>query len=335
MGFLADRWAEPTTSHRNGGCPAPGPKGFVDDGAVGRRTGGWLYSRGTAGGNPDPANHARRFHNMRENRVPGVGRAGALTVGACAAFAAVHAFAAAPVPGGPPAAGGGDAASAVDPGIPTEIVVRVRARGAMFVTTDMGVKVILSDADTGEVLAQGVTTGTVGGAQDMRAAFRATLPLTGPRRLRVSATGPLSYPHATTEVTSTQWVVPGGHVRGEGWVLEMPGFIVDLEAAPARVLVGDGPAAAPLRARVVMMCGCPTEPGGRWDADGYEIRAVLHRGATRIGEYPLTYAGEPSTYVGDVPLVRTGHYDLLVYAYDPETGNTGLARHTIDVVDED
>lgn len=236
------------------------------------------------------------------------------------------AAAASGAPGQAPAGAGG--------AVPTEVVVRVQARNALFVTTDMGAKVVISDADTGEVLARGVTTGTVANADPrLRAGFRTTLDLTGPRRLRVTARAPLSYPHAQAEVSSTQWVMPGRHLRGEGWVLEVPGFVVTLEDVPQAVSVAAGQGSLPLRARVVMMCGCPTEPGGRWDASGYEIRARLHRDGRLLGEYVLTYAGESSTYEASLPVGSPGDHELLVFAYDPETGNTGVARGQFTAVD--
>ena len=47
--------------------------------------------------------------------------------------------------------------------VPTDITVRVRAKDAKFVGDTMGgARVTIRDAETGELLAKGVTTGTTG-----------------------------------------------------------------------------------------------------------------------------------------------------------------------------
>ena len=175
---------------------------------------------------------------------------------------------------------------------PTEIIVRVISKDAKFVGTSMGgVRIVLADAETGEVLAQGVTAGSTGdtqllmltdktrrvpGATDDAAAFAATVALAEPRRIRVSATGPLAQRQAAVTVTSEQWVVPGKHINGgDAWLLELPGFSVDVLGPPAHVRVGDLPQQVAIEANVTMMCGCPIEPGGLWDADKFEVKALI------------------------------------------------------------
>lgn len=46
---------------------------------------------------------------------------------------------------------------------------------------------------------------------------------------------------------------------------------------------------------------------------------------------PLEYAGTPSRFRAPLPVDDTGLYQLLVYAYHAETGNTGLDRTTFIV----
>jgi hypothetical protein len=217
-------------------------------------------------------------------------------------------------------------------GTPTDVVVRVRARDAKLITTDMSVLVILHDADTGEELARGVTMGLKDGADPaMTAAFRTTLHLTAPRRVTATARGPLSYPHAQVDVSSTQWLLPGRHLQGQGWVLEMPGFVVTLDDTAVRAGRIAGQAQLRVRARVVLMCGCATAPGTRWDSDRYEIRGQLRYQGQLVAEQPLVFAGEESTYEGTLLARDGGPYELLVYAWDAVTGNTGVARVDIDM----
>ena len=73
------------------------------------------------------------------------------------------------------------------------------------------------------------------------------------------------------------------------------------------------------------------EPGGLWDADRYEIKALLKRNGEPAGEIALAYAGTVSQFEGVAKIDRPGTYEVAVYAYDPATGNTGLDRTTFMV----
>jgi hypothetical protein len=227
---------------------------------------------------------------------------------------------------------------------PTRIDVRVISKGAKFVGTSMGgVLITLRDADTGAQLAEGVTAGSTGDtarimqaeqhhhdpvATDDAAVFHATLDLTAPRRIEVTALGPLAQRQSAARVTSTMWVVPGKHVTGgDAWRLELPGFAVDVLAPPAHQRVR-GAAPVLVRANVVMMCGCPIEPGGLWDANRYQVHAIVSRNGVKLRELPLAYAGETSQFAAELGELEPGAYDVLVYAYDPANGNTGLDRTT-------
>jgi hypothetical protein len=136
---------------------------------------------------------------------------------------------------------------------PTEITVRVLAKDSKFVGTSMGgMRIILRDAHTGEILATGVTQGGTGNTKlimhedkgrraqltdETAAKFIATLDLDEPRLIEAEAYGPLGQPQAAVRVLSTQWVVPGrGISGGDGWVLDLPGLVVDVAMAiPASI----------------------------------------------------------------------------------------------------
>jgi hypothetical protein len=228
---------------------------------------------------------------------------------------------------------------------PTRIEVRVISKGAKFVGTSMGgAQVVVRDADTGELLARGVTAGGTGDtalimkqaqprhapvSDETAAVFRASLELDAPRRLEVEAFGPLGQRQSAGRATSTMWVVPGRHVTGgDGWLLELPGFVVDVLEPPAHQR-RSGVRSVAVRANVTMMCGCPIDAGGLWDAKAYEVRALVSRGGAPVGETPLAYTGETSQFAGEVAVPEPGAYEILVYAYDPATGNTGLDRTTV------
>jgi hypothetical protein len=231
---------------------------------------------------------------------------------------------------------------------PTEITVRVLAKDSKFIGTSMGgMRIVLRDAHTGEILASGLTQGGTGdtalimhenrGARaklsdEQAAKFTATLDLDEPRLVEAEAYGPLGQPQSAARALATQWVVPGrGISGGDGWVLELPGFVVDVLAPPAHVRVGRDAEAVEVRANVVMMCGCPIEPQGLWDADKIEVKAIVKRNGERVGDLDLAFAGEASQFATKVPIDAPGMYEVIVYAYDPANGNTGLDRTTFIV----
>lgn len=233
---------------------------------------------------------------------------------------------------------------------PTEITVRVISKDAKFIGSSMGgMRVTLRDAQTGEILASGVTHGGTGDtkrtmheaggrraglADDSAAKFVARLDLDEPRLIEAEAYGPLAQPQAAHRVAASQWVVPGRSLSGgDGWVLELPGFVVDVLAPPAHAKLPAGTARVDLHANVMMMCGCPIEPNGLWDAGKYEVTAVVRRDGAALGRFPLAYAGATSQFAASLPIDRPGLYDVLVYAHDPANGNTGLDRTTF-MVDE-
>ena len=60
------------------------------------------------------------------------------------------------------------------------------------------------------------------------AAYRAELALSEPSLVEIIAEGPLAFPQAIQRASKTTWLLPGEHVSGEGILLELHGFIVDI-----------------------------------------------------------------------------------------------------------
>lgn len=230
----------------------------------------------------------------------------------------------------------------------TKIDVRVLSKGAKFVGSSMGgVEVVIKDYATGELLAKGVTEGTTGDTERIMkqaqvhhalvatadaAVFHASVELDEPRQLEITARGPLAQQQALNVVSTTQWVVPGKHLTGgDGLRLELPGFVVDVLDPPAHQSLTSESKSVTLRANVLMMCGCPIEPGGLWDADTYEVTALVTKDGKRLKDVPLRYAGSTSQFEADVPLEGPGVYQITVYAFDPANGNTGVDKTTFRV----
>lgn len=223
---------------------------------------------------------------------------------------------------------------------PTDVTVRVLSKDAKFMGTGMGgVRIKFFDADSGTLLDEGVIEGKTGDTRKIMkdprvrgnalsskgsASFTATLNLEKPTKVMVSVEGPLSNPDSANRVTSTQWIVPGKHVTGgDGWLLEIAGFSV---TAAALVVVHPDSSSPTLTvtANVTMMCGCPIEPDGLWDANGYEVAALLTDSSGISTTIPMAYAGKTSFFSGSSALSGSGPFEAVVYVYDAANGNTGI-----------
>ena len=223
---------------------------------------------------------------------------------------------------------------------PTNITVRVLSKDAKFIGTSMGgVKIQLRDMADGRLLSEGMTEGETGDTKRIMvdpwvqgqalatkdsASFTTTIDLDRPIRVQLTAEGPGSNPDSANIVSATQWVIPGKHLTGgDGWLLELRGFSVTANAA-VKELVVNGPAVLTLTATITMMCGCPIEPDGMWDANGYEVAAVLTDVSGSSTTVPLQFAGKTSVFSGSAELKGKGPFEAVVYAYNPLNGNTGV-----------
>jgi hypothetical protein len=223
---------------------------------------------------------------------------------------------------------------------PTRVTVRAQALDAKFIGTHMGgVKVTLRDAASGKVLAEGITTGGTGDtkrlvseprirgaalAGDDVAGFTATLDLDRPTLVRAEAYGPVGKPAGAINVSSSMWLLPGRDVTGDGWILTFPGLVVEPTVTAA-------PGGLDLRAKVNLMCGCPIEAGGVWDAANYTVTARLLDGGREVAHTDLAYAGETSMFGGKLGGLKPGDYTLQLTAVDRGTVNVGVADTKVSV----
>ncbi|HEY6000835.1 MAG TPA: hypothetical protein VI078_16230 [bacterium] len=153
----------------------------------------------------------------------------------------------------------------------TRIIVRARTTDAKFIGTSMGgARVTIRRADTGAVLASGLTQGATGDTRRIlteppprgqpitdltTAAFEARLDLEEPTFVTVEVSGPMGHPRSAASSTIQAWLIPGKHVLGDGFVVEIHGFVVAIArpGAGETVALADGKARVPLAASVVMM----------------------------------------------------------------------------------
>ena len=224
--------------------------------------------------------------------------------------------------------------------VATDVMVRVRANDAKLLQDPVGgARVTSRNADTGAELAKGQIEGGSGSTdQIMRephargasiydtpgaAGYRATLQLDRPTRVEITAEGPLDYPQAMQRASTTMWLVPGQDVLGDGVVLTLYGFIVEITEATPTAASAE---AVNVHARVRMLCGCPTEPGGMWDASRYTITAQLLRDGAVVAETPMQYAGTTNHYEGAVRIPDQENATAVrVIVSDAERVNFGVA----------
>lgn len=152
--------------------------------------------------------------------------------------------------------------------VPTQVMVRAIAKDAKIIGTKVGgVRVTIRDAASGKVLAQGMAQGKTGDTKLIMvephahgaplydtpgaAGYLATLMLSEPTVVEVIAEGPLGYPQSTQRASKTLLLLPGRDVLGDGVVLEIHGFTVEIlePAAAGRLRRGEE---LTVRARVTM-----------------------------------------------------------------------------------
>ncbi len=232
---------------------------------------------------------------------------------------------------------------------PTTLTVRVLSYQAKFIGTTMGgARITISDAETGEVLATGITRGGTGNtekimtfeghrhwspvADDSAASFTAELDLERPRLLRIEARGPLAQRQAEMTASATQWVLPGHDITGgDGFLLVLRGFVVDVMGPAAHLMLEGTPQTIEVTANVTMMCGCPLSPEGLWDSQGYEIEMRVLRNGEPLATVPMSYQGTHSHFGASYEASQPGIYEFQVTAWDPASGNVGIDSTTVIV----
>jgi hypothetical protein len=143
-------------------------------------------------------------------------------------------------------------------GVSTTVRVRAVSRDAKILSSTVGgARITIRDEATGVVLAEGLQEGGSGDTESIMvrprergaqvydtpgaAAFETTVQLRGPTVVRVTAEGPLAFPQATRKVSKSLLLIPGQDVLGDGILLEIHGFIVEIEtpAESTQPVAGD------------------------------------------------------------------------------------------------
>jgi hypothetical protein len=237
---------------------------------------------------------------------------------------------------------------------PTKILVRVVAHGAMVLGREVGgARVTITDMETKQVLATGIQEGEAGDQnQIMRtphlmeepvysarpaAAFTTTLALQRPTLVEVRAEGPLAYPNSMRRTAKTVLLVPGEDLSGDGIVLHLNGYIVQIEHPKAGepLMAKDD---VNLKASVRTLSGTSVRPHGDWDSRKIRIYGELLIDGRIVERLQLFYVNDTGTFDAPffVPLDKEAPHGitLRVVAADTAAGNFSLGEAHYPILPE-
>lgn len=228
---------------------------------------------------------------------------------------------------------------------PTKITIRALAKDAKFIGTGIGgAYIIVKNHETQEVLAKGYTAGASGNTDvivtkpkvryeritdDKTAKFVAALNITEPLLVDITAIAPFNRKSAAIQATTQVWVIPNKDVLGDGIILEIPGFIVDILSPTAHELISFDAGQkreVNLRVNTVMMCGCTIQNNGIWNASNYDVDAIVRKEGVEIGKVKLIKTTKDNIFEVKIPVKESGNYELIVTAFDNKAYNTGVDK---------
>ncbi len=236
----------------------------------------------------------------------------------------------------------------------TTITVRVVGHGAMALGREVGgARITVTNLATGELLATGLQQGEAGDQnQVMRtphfmrepvysatasAAVTTTLYLAAPTQVEIVAQGPLAYPGAMQRTSKTLWLVPGQHMTDDGIVLQLYGYLVQIDA-PTKGTSLVAKDDVTLRASVRTLAGAPVRPHGDWDARRVTIFGEVLVGTRVVERLQMFFSGERNLF--EAPFFVPKQQDapdgitVRVIAANAADGNVGIAEEKYPVLSE-
>jgi len=244
--------------------------------------------------------------------------------------------------------------------VSTPIKIRVQAKGGKFLGDDIGgAEVTVRDAQTGQWLAGGVVQGDSGSLQTTYAANASRsvvvnsatstvywlvpnpgnttsqvvfhLPLTRPTLLEIEAFGPLGGLQSAERVVTRTWAIPGqAMTQDPGFVVELPGLLLQVQQPPTHLEAVRLPAQLSLLANVTMMCGCPIGNNPYWPSSEFTVSALIGP-VGGVVQKTVTLSPPtalPSSFTGGYPMQAPGYYQAVFTAVQPSTGNLGTGTVT-------
>jgi hypothetical protein len=237
--------------------------------------------------------------------------------------------------------------------VPTEILIRVVAAGAMALGNDVGgAQVTITDIATGSVLATGLQQGEAGNQNLLMrtprllgephypspsASFRATLQLERPTLVEIAAQGPMAYSQATQRASTRVLLIPGQDLTNDGIVLHLYGFLVQIEhPKPGEPLIAK--ADVKLRASIRTLSGNPVRPHGDWDSRKLTIYGEVLAGGRVLERIQMFYGGTKGVFEAPFFVPRdtdaTDGLTLRVVAADKAGGRFGVHEARYPVLSE-
>lgn len=223
----------------------------------------------------------------------------------------------------------------------TKITIRAKAVDAKFIGTSVGgLRVVVTDAETDEILDTGWISGDTGSTDTIiknpisrgqsitdenTAGFVAKVDISSPRLLKFTVIGPYAYRQSLQEATITSWVIPGKDIMGDGIILSMPGFIIDTWTS---VMEGG---IVQIFADSAMLCGCKISPNTQWNPRNFEAKAIIMRDGEKVTEVELPFTGPVAIFSGETKIEKPGHYKVIAYIIDQKTGNVGVDRTIFEI----
>jgi hypothetical protein len=242
----------------------------------------------------------------------------------------------------------------------TPMMIRVQAKGGKFLADDIGgAEVTVRDARTGRWLGggrvQGPDSGTLQAAYAPSASLSVVvtpgspprvqwlvpgpttsgltvdLPISQPTLLEIAAYGPLGGLQSSQKVVTHCWAVPGQPItQGPGFVVELPGLVVQVQQPPTHLEYAKAPASVSFVVNVTMMCGCPIGKGLAWIPDDFTVTAAVERIGSGVPPATVGFSliQNPSLFQGSFDLKVPGFYQAAITAVQKSTGNLGTGTVT-------
>jgi hypothetical protein len=236
----------------------------------------------------------------------------------------------------------------------TKVLVHVLSKDAKIIGSGVGgTLVTIKDIQTGKILSQGKQLGGTGDTNTIvrepnirgsnrfesnsPANYTAMLDIDKPTIVEITAEGPLGFPQSIQKSSKTTLLLPGKHIDGEGIVLTIHGFIVDIMLPNSIDTVRQG---EPFQvvSSIRMMCGCPTNPKGLWDCEKWDITAHMIKDDKIIQSAPMKFSGQTSIYETEfkAPNLQEGNsrqsIEIQVTCSDSTMANFGMDKTIINVV---
>ena len=153
----------------------------------------------------------------------------------------------------------------------TSIIVRAKAKDSKFIGSSMGGAFVrISDSESGRLLAEGLTAGGTGDttrlvvtpvkrgsrlADESSAKFEAAIDIDEPTLLTIEILAPFGWKQSITRNLVQVWLIPGRDLVGDGVIVEVHGFAVDVISPRDALTIRAGGDAlkVPVTANIVMM----------------------------------------------------------------------------------